>query len=490
MNSTGSPSWSAPATIPAGTSVTCTVSGAPTAAGTVTATGTTGATSDSTATGHTATKDITVSAHAIAVDDTGVTTVNGVLHSSSPDTGQSVNNSSVLTNDTGVGITLLTVSGTGSACGVFPCSIATNHGSAVVSGDGAYDYYPATNYSGIDSFSYTISGGATAGTVHLTVQASDVTVFVTPPTYAAAGGSVGTQIVFSNGGAISADGLVYSVSLPAGLTGVRCDGATCSYTKGTVAIAGLPGSLSSGQNQKITLYYVAPSSGSVAMIATIATTSNQGVNSLPDSAAGNTLVTGSATTADVTAGVMAPAVVNPGGSVDVAVSYQNLGPAAAEGVSYTLTLPGGLSGVSCTGDTTGCTYDTGSGVVTMTGLPTTLPGGSTEYLTLSYTAPGSGSVTVAATVGTSTSQGLNAAPDSAGATTAIASGIVADLTTTIASPAVFRSGSTVTVPVTFSNLGRSVAAGVVYALSLPPGLSGVVCSVVASSSVGVERKFL
>jgi hypothetical protein len=70
---------------------------------------------------------------------------------------------------------------------------------------------------------------------------------------------------------------------------------------------------------------------------------------------------------------------------------------------YAVTLPTGLGGtVSCVGAT--CSYDSGSGAVTITGLPGTLTNGQTANITLSYIAPLSGDVHVTSTVSTTTSE--------------------------------------------------------------------------------------
>ena len=108
----------------------------------------------------------------VAVNDSGTTVVNTALDSTTPGAGQSVNNASILTNDTGTGIALTSVTGGGAACTVFPCSINTTHGSMVVALSGTYVYTPASSYRGTDSFDYQITDVASqtaSATVNLTV---------------------------------------------------------------------------------------------------------------------------------------------------------------------------------------------------------------------------------------------------------------------------------------------------------------------------------
>jgi uncharacterized repeat protein (TIGR01451 family) len=103
--------------------------------------------------------------------------------------------------------------------------------------------------------------------------------------------------------------------------------------------------------------------------------------------------------------------------VNVPVTFGNLGTATATSLSYTLTLPPGLSGVSCSGAT--CSYNSSTGVVTVTGLPDSLASGQTVNFTLNYTAPASGTVQVTSTVATRSSTDSNPNNNSASGRTAI-----------------------------------------------------------------------
>lgn len=123
------------------------------------------------------------------------------------------------------------------------------------------------------------------------------------------------------------------------------------------------------------------------------------------------------TSADVAAAISAPAMAAPGSVVNVAVSFMNLGPGTATGVTYTLMLPAGLSGVSCSGVGIGCSYSISTGQITLTGLPVTLANGALISFTLSYTAPQSGTIT--ATAGVNAANDSNAANNTANASTLI-----------------------------------------------------------------------
>ncbi len=320
------------------------------------------------------------------------------------------------------------------------------------------------------------ASGATA------VPVADVTTSLAAPASAAPGSTVTLPVSFSNVGQVAASAITYTLTLPAGLADVSCSGATCSYSGTNVSISGLPVSLTPGQSAAFTLRYTAPAAGTVAVTSHIATTTSQGANIAPDSATASTGIAAGGTTADVTTYVAAPASAVPGGGVSVSISFSNLGPATAAGLTYGLTLPAGLSAVSCVGAACGYSGTT----VTVSGLPSSLAAGASTGFTLNYTAPGTPStVTVTSIIATSTNQGANAAPDTAnGSTTVVAGAVDADVTTTISPPAIAAPGTPVQVPVSFSNNGPLDAAGVSYALTVPAGLSGVSCSGASCSYSG------
>jgi uncharacterized repeat protein (TIGR01451 family) len=342
---------------------------------------------------------------------------------------------------------------------------------------GAVTFTPAADFIGTVSIPYLIAdsqGQVAQANLKATVlppATVDVYTTVSAPAGAPLNGVVNAILTYGNQGTAVASGVSYSVTLPAGLSGVSCVGATCSYDSNTgiVTVTGLPNSLSPGQREQIVLSYTATIPGMLAIQSTIGTTATDG-NPGNNSAGASTQVPAPAV-ADVAALVDAPTTATAGDKVAVDVTFLNLGTAPATGVTYSLALPPGLTGVSCVGAT--CSYDSNTGIVTVTGLPGTLAPGQMVNLTLSYTAPSSGSVTVTAGVnaGNDSNPGNNSVSDSTISSVAT----TADVTTTVAAPTTVASGSSVAVPVTFSNLGPAPATGVTYSLTLPPGLTDVRC---------------
>ena len=81
-----------------------------------------------------------------------------------------------------------------------------------------------------------------------------------------------------------------------------------------------------------------------------------------------------AAVADVGAAATFPATVNAALPVTGTVLFKNFGPYQAQGVTYTLTLSANLTGVSFSNLPAGAnaTYVSGTGVVTLASMPTTL----------------------------------------------------------------------------------------------------------------------
>ncbi len=319
------------------------------------------------------------------------------------------------------------------------------------------------------------ASGAT--TTQSSGAAPDVSITVSAPVTTTPGAAVDVAVAFGNVGSVPAGGVGYTLQLPTGLPSVSClPPVNCVYNSGTgaVTVAGLPATLAGGDWASLTLRYTAPAAGVVPITATVSTTTPGEINPANNTASGHTTVITAATGADVSVTLAPPVQAAPGSTVNVPVTVVNLGPSPANGVTYTLTLPANLTGVSCSASGVTCSYDADSGVVTLSGLPSTLASGQSVPFTLTYTAPGSGSVAVNATIASTTSD-PNSGNNAATGTTLIASG-TADVTTTVSPPPSAVAGTTVNVPVSFRNAGANAAAGVTYTVTLSGSPSGVTVS--------------
>jgi hypothetical protein len=180
---------------------------------------------------------------------------------------------------------------------------------------------------------------------------------------------------------------------------------------------------------------------------------------------------------DVTTALAGPATLTPGQpSGNYTATFTNEGPVTATSVTRKVTLPTGVTnvvlpaGASLTGNV--IDFDNGT--------PVTLASGATSSFTFSFTpaTTATGSLAIASNVTTTTSQGINTAPDAStiNATVAPTANVAATVTATTTSVAAGTLASAGTPPkftVTFSNAGPATAAGVVASVQLPTGLTNV-----------------
>lgn len=249
---------------------------------------------------------------------------------------------------------------------------------------------------------------------------TDVATWITAPSPTNAGSTVNVPVSFANLGGNTAANVTYTISLPAGLSGVSCTGSgiSCSYSGTTVTITGLPTNLAPGQSVDLVLNYIAPSNGYVDITSTANATNDS--NPSNNNATERTVITTIVSPPDVLSTLAPPASASGNGTVTVPINYQNLGPGDASIAEYQLTLSGtGVSNVVISNGGTPCVYNSGTGSITGCGLPSVLNPGQSVDLTLTYTAPDSGTVTVSSDITASgeTNASNNA---SSGSTTIIA----------------------------------------------------------------------
>jgi uncharacterized repeat protein (TIGR01451 family) len=170
------------------------------------------------------------------------------------------------------------------------------------------------------------------------------------------------------------------------------------------------------------------------------------------------------------------------------ICYANTGTGDASGMSYTVALPAGLSGVSVKSTqalSTSGTYNSGTGVLTITGLPDPLVAGAElcgpgyllfafSRVMVSFTAPSSNFDAVAI-VATSTPQSPNVLPDSITGHFLLLSRppTLTDLSVLIEGPVAVGPGVPVEYTAGVQNLGPRDAHNVVLSVQLPLGISGV-----------------
>lgn len=171
-----------------------------------------------------------------------------------------------------------------------------------------------------------------------------------------------------------------------------------------------------------------------------------------------------------------PGSTSAGMQISGTVSFSNVGPGTADNVTYRLTLAPGLLGVNLTG--AAGSYNPSSGMLIVTGLPSSLAAGETHSFTLAYIQPASNFSTIVSNIGTSSTEVQNDLPNTAIVTMP---GALIRVTKT-ASVATGRLGDSIVWTITAVNSGGAANLGVVtLADILPANLT--VSNVVADAGV-------
>jgi uncharacterized repeat protein (TIGR01451 family) len=240
--------------------------------------------------------------------------------------------------------------------------------------------------------------------------AADAATTLSFPTSGNAGQPVSGTVVFSNKGLGAANGNGFTLKVPANLAAAPVlsglpAGVTYQYNPATglVILTGMPTQLAAGSAlAPIAVSYIQPATGTSMVSATFTTTTT---DSNPNNNTASAQVGGVAV-ADLSSKVTVTPSVDAGQPVSGTVVFSNSGPSAASGITYGLTLPPNLPATPViSGLPAGVTYGyaPNTGVVTFTGLPTSLASGTgIGPLTFSYTQPASGKSTITASVGAAT----------------------------------------------------------------------------------------
>nr|WP_168208425.1 DUF11 domain-containing protein [Janthinobacterium tructae] len=292
-------------------------------------------------------------------------------------------------------------------------------------------------------------------------------------------------LTVSNSGTGASTGIVtLADTLPAGLANVVVSPqapATCAPVAGQNLTCSVPAGLAAGASVKV-------------FVSATATLAGAAVNSVLPSGPDNPACVlpgdcGTTTTVvkllvDVTTTLNNfPPNTGAGDMISGTVTYANVGPGPAEGVTYTLQLTPGLSNVALTGAVG--SYNSATGVVILSGLPAGLAYGQSTSFNVSYTQPADNLSTVTSSVATTSVEVANDLPNTAMAT--VPGPIIR--VTKLADKTTANVGETITWTITATNTGSLANLGAVTltdilpanvaVLSVTPG-AGVSCPPLAS----------
>jgi uncharacterized repeat protein (TIGR01451 family) len=277
-------------------------------------------------------------------------------------------------------------------------------------------------------------------------------------------------ISVTNFGPSSASSVVVTDALPAGVTFISANG---NGTNNSGVVTWNLGTLAGGAVSNLTVTVTAPASGSLTNIASISsptTDTNILNNTTPP------VVTTVGSVADLAIGKSAPASVFAVSNLSYTISVTNYGPSTASSVTVTDNIPNGASFVNASG---GGANNSGTVIWNLGDLPKNV----VSNLTLTVTAPASGTLTNMATVGSPTGDPNatnNTTPPVLTSVTPLADLVIAK----VGSATVFAA-SNLSYTISVTNLGPSSASGVVVTDTLPNTVSFVSASGNGTNNSGV-----
>ncbi len=287
---------------------------------------------------------------------------------------------------------------------------------------------------------------------------ADMAIGKTGPASVVASSNYTYSVSITNFGPSSASGVVVTDTLPAGLTFVSASGGGVN-SGGSVHWA--LGSFISGQTSNLTLMVKAPASGSITNTAKVSSAMLDTVSGNNTSSQVISTVAVLAQSADVDVTKTGPTNVFAGTNFIYTITVTNAGPNTASNVVASDVLPTNVVFISASGSGT-----TNAGAVNWT--VGNLVAGATTNLSLTVTAPASGTITNTATVTSTTADPTPGNNTSAPVGASITP--LADVIVTGNGPTNVLEGGTIIYSVTVTNAGPSTASNVVVGDSLPPGI--------------------
>ena len=346
-------------------------------------------------------------------------------------------------------------------------SVAATNGTATISGTNII-FTPANNFTGTATIGYTITdgiGGTNSSLITVTVLAvADISVSKSGPATVYVGTNFNYTITVTNLGPGTAASLAVTDNLPSAVNFVS---ATAGVTiNGSQIVWTNLGSLAAGAATNLIVTVTAPVSS--VTLTNLASSGSPTSDPNPTNNISLPVFTSVMPVANLAIGKTAPTGVVAAGSLTYTISVTNFGPSSASSVVVTDALPAGVVFVSASGGGANT-----SGVVNWN--LGALASGQTSNLTVTVTAPASGTLTNVASVSSPTADTNlldNVTPP---VITTVA--LLADLQIGKTAPANVFAASNLTYTISVTNAGPSSASSVVVTDALPAGVTFVSASV-------------
>jgi uncharacterized repeat protein (TIGR01451 family) len=303
-----------------------------------------------------------------------------------------------------------------------------------------------------------LTNNITAPVITTVTPVADVGIGKVGPVSVLAASNLVYTISVTNFGPSSASSVVVTDTLPANVTFVSASG---NGINNAGMVSWSLGTLANGQVSNVTVTVTAPASGSLTNVASVSTPTTD--PNLTNNVTAPVITT-VAPAADVGLGKVGPVSVLAASNLVYTISVTNFGPSSASSVVVTDTLPANVTFVSASG-----------GGVNNSGMVNwslgTLANGQVSNVTVTVTAPASGSLTNTATASSPTTDPNLTNNITAPVITTVTPAADVGLGKTAA--AVVSATSNLVYTISVTNFGPSSASGVVVTDTLPASVTFV-----------------
>jgi len=314
--------------------------------------------------------------------------------------------------------------------------------------------------------------GSGAGRASTTIAAvADLSVTKTGPAFVVAGGTVSYLITLRNNGPNTAANIVVTDTLPAGVAFVSATGGG-TESGGVVTWPAIP-TLTNGALRNFTVVVTGPATGSFTnLAAAAATTADLNLTNNNGSAAASRVTSTVSAAADLVVTKTGPTSAAAGTNVVYTITVTNNGPNPAPTVVLRDSLP-------ATGTFQGATGGASrSGRLVTWPTIASLASGASQSFTVTWRAPGTGTITNLAFATAATGDPDPTNNDGSAATSRVVTTITtaADVQTTQTGPSSIVASGLITYLITTVNNGPNPATNVVITDTLPAGVGFVSAS--------------
>jgi uncharacterized repeat protein (TIGR01451 family) len=333
------------------------------------------------------------------------------------------------------------------------------------------------------------TGNNTSSVASTVNPIADLVVTKTGPSASNAGTAISYRVAIRNDGPSAANNATFSDPVPSGVSSISAScstptgGAICpvSLTVSGNTVSGAIPTMPAGGAVVITINGTISPSATGSLSNTASASPPSGTTDPNTGNSSSTVATSLDRVADVSIVKAGPSVFTPGSAISYSVVIRNAGPSAADGTSFSDSVPTAISGISAScGSATGgavCPASVSVAGNTVSGAIAIMPAGSSVTITINGTVVAAATGAVTNTAAVTLPTGItDPDPTNNGSTTSGTVNAAADLSVVKTGPSSINAGGTMVYTLVFRNSGPSDVFNVSIGDNSPADLGTVTAS--------------